>query len=156
MMCVAATWAALLILIAFAVFGLSDRDVAGAVVIGVLAAALFADVGVLTANWAGEGVRRFAYALWGFMAFVLFGGTLILLKSGRSDADLVLTYGVAISAFPLGLAAGPIAATFSMEAGLLQTTVIWTIAVSIGCFQWFWLIPMLLRQSKGSEPLTSA
>lgn len=152
-LCVAACWGSLLLFVGFAVFGLFDHDVVGAAVVGVLAAVLFADIAVLTANWASEGMRRFAYALWGAMAVVLLGGALLLLKSGRSDADLLLTYGVAILAFPLGLVAGPIAGQFSMTAGLLQTTVIWTLAVGIGCLQWFVLIPMLLRPRKGATAI---
>ena len=151
-LCVAACGIALVILIAFGIVGLRDHDVISAAVVGVLAAALFADVALLTANWASEGTRRFARSLWAAMAVILLGATLLLLKSGRSDADLLLSYGVAILAFPLGLVAGPIVGQFSMAAGLLQTAVTWALAVGLGCLQWFVLIPALLRLCKRTEP----
>lgn len=154
-LCVAACGLSLLILVGFIVVGVFDHDVAGAAVVGVLAAALFIDVAVLASNWASKRARLFVWSLWWVMAVVLLGGALSLLRSGKSDADLLLTYGTALLAFPLGLIAGPITGQLSMPAGLLQTTVLWALAIGAGCLQWFVLIPMLLR-ARGADRASEA
>lgn len=134
-----------LIFAGFVVVGIADRDVAGAVVIGTIASALFVDIAVLASYWAGRRARLIARTTWVVLAIVLLVSTLVLLASGKSDADLLLTYGTAILAFPLGLIAGPITGQFSMPAGAWLTTVLWTLAIGAGCLQWFVLIPMLLK-----------
>ena len=131
-------------------FGVFDRDVAGAVVVGVLAAAPFIDLAVFASNWATDRARLFVWCVWGVMALVLLGGTLVLMRSGKSDADLLLTYGTALLAFPLGLIAGPITGQLSMPMGPLQISVLWGLAIGIGSLQWFVVIPMAVRNDKHS------
>lgn len=143
--CAVACGLSTFIFLGFIVFGIADHDIAGAAVVGTLAAALFIDIAVLTANWASSRARLAAYATWGVIAIALLGGTLQLLTSGKSDADLLLTYGTAMLAFPCGLIAGPIASLFPLPAGPLQATVIWAIAIGAGCLQWFVFVPMLLK-----------
>lgn len=143
--CVAACGLSLLVFVGFVVFGVFDRDIAGAAVIGVLAAAVFIDAAVLAANWASKRARLFACLTWGGLAVALLAGTLSLLRSGKADADLLLTYGTALLAFPLGLIAGPITGQLSMPAGPLQTIVLWVLAIGAGCLQWFVLVPMLVQ-----------
>jgi hypothetical protein len=144
-LCVVACGLSLLVFVGFVVVGLFDHDIAGAAVVGVLAAATFIDVAVLASNWASVLVRLFVFSIWAILAIVLLGGTLSMLNSGKTDADLLLTYGTAFLAFPLGLIAGPITAQLSMPAGPLQTIVIWTLAIGAGCLQWFVIVPMLVR-----------
>lgn len=150
-LCVAACGLSLLVLFGFVAVGVFDRDIAGASVIGVLAAAVFSDAAVLASNWASARARRVAYAIWIALAAVLLAGTLSLLKSGKSDADLLLAYGTAVLAFPLGLIAGPITGQLSMPAGPPQTTLLWALAISAGGLQWFVLVPMLVRARAGDR-----
>jgi hypothetical protein len=135
----------LLVFVGFVAFGVFDSDIAGAAVVGVTVTALFIDAAVLASNWASKAARLFACSTWVVLAVVLLAGTLSLLRSGKSDADLLLTYGTALLAFPLGLIAGPITGQFSMPAGPMQTMVLWALTIGAGCLQWFAFVPMLVR-----------
>lgn len=144
-LCVLASGLSLLVFLGFVVVGVFDRDIAGAAVIGVLAAAVPIDAAVLAANWASTRARRLAYVAWTVLASALLVGTLWLLRSGKSDADLLLAYGTAVLSFPLGLIAGPLIGQLSMPAGPLQTMLLWAVAIGAGSLQWFALVPMLVR-----------
>jgi len=144
-LCITACGLSLLVFSGFVVVGVLDRDIAGAAVVGVLAAAVFSDAAVLASNWANQRARLLAYAIWMFLATALLGGTLSLLRSGKSDADLLLAYGTAVLAFPTGLIAGPITGQLSMPAGPVQTMLLWALAIGFGSLQWFVLIPLLVR-----------
>lgn len=142
----AACWLLSVLSIAgFGVVGLIDRDVASAVAIGVLVAAPFIDMAVLASYWAGSTSHSIARTTWIALSIALLASALLLLRSGKSDADVLLTYGTAALAFPLGLIAGPLTGQFSMSAGPLLTTLIWVMTIGAGCLQWFVLIPMLLK-----------
>ena len=142
----AACWAlSVLILIGFGLFGLVDRDVASATAVGVLVSAPFIDVAVLASYWAGRASHSIARATWIVLSIALLASTLLLLRSGKSDADLLLAYGTAILSFPLGLIAGPLTGQFSMPAGLSLTTLLWALSIGAGYLQWFVLIPMFLK-----------
>ncbi len=134
------------LLIGFIVFGIVDADLASATVVGVLVSALFVDVGVLTSYWADRRLQFISGTIWVVMAVLLLIGVLVLLTGGKSDADLLLAYGTAILAFPIGLIAGPIAAQFSPTAGVVQSIVMWGIAVGAGTLQWFILLPQLVKR----------
>lgn len=129
----------------FTVVGLVEQDVAGAAVVGALVSAPFVDIAVFASYWAGRLTQSIARGTWLVLSIVLLVSTLALLKSGKSDADLLLTYGTAILAFPLGLIAGPLTGLLSMSAGLLLTTLLWALAIGTGYLQWFVLIPMFLK-----------
>jgi len=129
----------------FGLVGLIDRDVASAVVVGVLVAAPFIDMALLASYWAGSTSYSIARATWIVLSIFLLASVLLLLRSGKSDADVLLTYGTAALAFPLGLIAGPLSGQFSMAAGASLTTIIWVMTIGAGCLQWFVLIPLLLK-----------
>lgn len=129
----------------FGLVGLIDRDVAGAVAVGVLVAAPFIDMAVLASYRAGSTSHSIARATWAALSIALLASVLLLLRSGKSDADMLLVYGTAALAFPSGLIAGPLTGQLSMPAGPWLTTLIWVITIGAGCLQWFVLIPILLK-----------
>jgi hypothetical protein len=142
----AACWSlSVLSLIGFSLFGLVDRDIAGATVVGVLVSAPLIDMAVLASYWAGSASHSIARATWIVLSVALLASTLSLLGAGKSDADLLLAYGTAILSFPLGLVAGPLTGQISMPAGLSMTTLLWVLSIGAGCLQWFVLIPMFLK-----------
>jgi hypothetical protein len=143
--CIAACGFSILVFGGFVVFGLFDHDTAGATVIGVLAGGVFIDSAVLASNWAGRRARLFVRLTWGVLAVSLLAATLSMLRSGKSDADLLLTYGTALLAFPMGLVAGPITGQLSIPAGQLQTILLWALAIGAGYLHWFVLVPMLVE-----------
>ncbi|OGB34711.1 MAG: hypothetical protein A3F78_13225 [Burkholderiales bacterium RIFCSPLOWO2_12_FULL_61_40] len=132
-------------LIGFILFGFADRDIAGATAVGVLVSAPFIDMAVLASYWAGRASHTIARATWLVLAVSLLASTLLLLGSGKSDADLLLAYGAAILSFPLGLVVGPLTGQISMPAGLALTTLLWILNIGAGVLQWFVLIPMCLK-----------
>jgi hypothetical protein len=142
----AACWLLSVLSIAgFGLVGLVDRDVASAVAVGVLVAAPFIDMAVLASYWAGSASYSIARATWIVLSIALLASALLLLRSGKSDADVLLTYGAAALAFPLGLIADPLTGQFSMSAGPSLTTLIWVMTIGAGYLQWFVLITMLLK-----------
>jgi hypothetical protein len=143
--CFAAIGLTSVIVFGFTVFGAFDNDITSSVVVGALASALFVDIAVVVSCWAERRARLMSRTIWAAVAIVLLAGTLALLNSGKTDADLLLTYGVSILAFPLGLIAAPIASQISPVAGPIQVTVIWVLAIGVGCLQWFFLLPMFVK-----------
>ena len=125
--------------------GLVDRDVASAVVVGVVVAAPFIVMAVLLSYSAGSTSYSIARVTWIVLSIALLASALLLLRSGKTEADVLLILGAAILALPFGLIAGPLAYEFSMSAGPSLTILICVTTISAGYLQWFVLIPILLK-----------
>ncbi len=142
----AACWAlAIVIVVCFGLFGLFDRDIAGAIAVGTLFAAPLIDLAIVASYWSGTVSHSLARTTWLALSVALLASTLSLLQSGYSDADLILAYGAAIFSFPLGLIAGPLTAQMSMHSGPTLTSLLWVLSIGAGSVQWFVLIPMFVR-----------
>jgi hypothetical protein len=143
--CLAFCLLSTLILVGFLVFGIFTQDVVSWAVVGALVSAPFLDLAVISSYWSNQRMQLISGGMWALTACILLAATLLLLRSGATDADLILTYGMAILSFPLGLIAGPLSSQLSMTSGSIQTVLIWLLAIGTGCLQWFLLVPALLN-----------
>lgn len=133
--------------------GVYDKDVIGAVPIAVLVAAPLIDLAILVSYWSGERMLRYMRATWLVLSSVLLASVLLLMRIGRSDADVLLTYAAAVLSFPVGLIGLPLGGQLVPTAGFAQTATLWVVSIGLGYIQWFLIIPAIVKSARAKPPI---
>lgn len=118
----------------------------GGVAFGLIVATVLMIPALILACWVPQ-IRSAAKAVW--LAYC--GITLVLVVTaaeygGTKDMDIVITTLITILAFPIGIVVAVAGSVmFGLLSALVASIVLWAIAVGLGYWQWFVLLPAIVR-----------
>jgi hypothetical protein len=141
--------ASVILFVGISVTSAMQAELRGGIAFGLIVSGVLLIPVLVFANWVPEVVRA-TKGVW--LAYCVIGLGLLLKASiagGEKDIDIVATILISVLAFPIGIPVALLGTKiFSSTSTVTISLVLWVVAIPLGYWQWFSLLPRILRKNR--------